>query len=108
MTISGIGFQTSNLQAIAAQNAFKKAGKVEHENSLKTKIEDEQSVKVSISSKNISTTSSESQEGTSKLDNDLINKIRKIANNYNITEIEDNEIKDALKFGTSILADYTA
>ncbi len=112
MAISGIGFQENSLQVLRAQNAFQKTIKNIEESQKTGKLPQQEDVKVSISLKNINKEAvsdpHETMKRVQERKDPYISEIREFANKYNITDIEDQEIEEALKYGTSLLADYTA
>lgn len=104
MTVSGIGIQGNTLQAIRAQNAFKYNTKI-HQEPQKIEHQPDQDVKVSISSKSL-----DNSEKTllQKVKDPKVSEITDFATKYNIEDIDEEEIEEALKYGTSLFADYTA
>lgn len=95
MAISGIGSQINVLQAIRAQNAFAKkpAEKIE---SLQP-IEKEFAVEPKITSK----------IAFDKNDKNIM-AVKNFAEKYNRTDVDEEDINYALRYGTSLFADYTA
>lgn len=104
MTITSVGFQTNSLQAVRAQNAFQKSMRVSAE-----KIPqgfDKEDVVVSISSKNLNeNVSVKNNEINSSKENSYISEIKRFASQNNITDFENEDIQDALKYGTSLFVD---
>lgn len=104
MTVSGVATQLNILQALRAQNAFMKIPRAQEGDIQERKDED---VKVSISSKQINTEAlniSKPQIPSSP----YVTEIKAFADKYNTADIEENDIQEALKYGTSLFADYTA
>ncbi len=116
MAVSGISSQENILQALRAQNAFQKAVKNNNEIPKSAKLPDEH-VKISISSKNISNLGQVSDKGLQPRQDDIevykpknpyVSEIQEFANKYQINSVQEEEIEEALKYGTSLFADYTA
>ena len=103
MTVSGIGPQINSLQALRAQNAFMKIQKTREEN-IQEVLKD---VKVSISSKEINTDSTVRSEPKVTF-SPYINEIKTFADKHITENIKEDDIQEALKYGTSLFADYTA
>lgn len=112
MTVSSIGLQTDNLQILRAQNAFRKTLENLERAKQNTKPEQQEDIKEAIPSN----TSSHWNYGVSKKENETdirkedtyVSEIKEFINKYNITEVEEDEIQSALRYGTSLLADYIA
>lgn len=88
MTISGIGSQGSILQTVRAQSAFQRVIKNDQE-------KQQQEIKLPV-------------EPILKKEQPYINEIRSFAAQNNITDVEEDDIQYALKFGTSLFVDKTA
>jgi len=110
MTVSAIGLQGNSIQAIRAQQAFQKAVKPQEEMQKNLNMPQEEDVKVSISSRRINTPDfiSESRNEFQANKNPYIGEIKDFAEKYNITDVEEDDIEDALKYGTSLFANHIA
>ena len=131
MTVSGIGFNTNSLQAIRAKNAFADCSQrlkgglcptvtpfnASNQEAIKgsketQNIPKDTGVKVSISSKaintNLSSVNNMENDALAQKENSFVGEIKEFANRNNITNVEEDDIKEALKYGTSLFADYTA
>ncbi len=95
MTIGGIGSQIDNLQVIRAQRAFEKRN-CEAQKELKQPESPGEAIDKTI------------PPGFSGNDNKGIQEIKNFANQYNLPGIEEDDIHHALKYGTSLFADYSA
>jgi len=100
MTVSGIGTTAGSLQVLRAQNAFMRVQRLREQDIQEIKDD----VKVEISSKSISTESMPKTEPYSP----YVNEIKAYADRCGVEDIDREDIQDALKYGTSLLADYTA
>ncbi len=110
MTIGTIGSQDNILQVLRAQNAFQQSVK-RNDGAQKPVNLPKEDVKVSISSKNIDyqgKIGKESETGPVRAKNPYIEEVQRFASSHNINDIEKEEIEEALKYGTSLFADYTA
>ena len=94
MTISGISSQISNLQAIRAQNAFQ-----HRPQKIKEECPEECHAEIVSASRALKPVQG---------DNQKIQEIRDFAHKNNITDIEEDDIYYAIKYGTSIFVDQTA
>lgn len=109
MAVSGIGIQTSNLQILRAQNAFQNNIKTNEEVQKCPQGFDEEDVKISISSKNLTINDkSQVMEQVQNGKNGYISEIKEFANKCNITDVEEDDIQQALRYGTSLFVDHTA
>ncbi len=108
MTVSSIGFNTNSLQAIRAKNAFQTVIKNNEKTRENINIPKDEGVKVSISSKILNTEMSSINNTISERENRFIGEIKEFADKYNITNVKEDDIQDALKYGTSLFADYIA
>ena len=108
MTVSGIGFQGNSLQAIRAQHAFQRVVKSNDGVRENVKAPQEEDVKVSISSRNLNKESFSINNSETKPKNPYIGEIKEFMSRYDITDIEEEDIQEALQYGTSLFADHTA
>ncbi|HSA05577.1 MAG TPA: hypothetical protein P5556_00200 [Candidatus Gastranaerophilales bacterium] len=112
MTVSEIGFQTNILQSIRAQNAFQRTARNAEELNKAPKMSLEEDVKVSISSRDInrgnSVVNNTDNTMTKASKNPYINEIKEFANKYNMADIEDADIQEALRYGTSLFVNHIA
>jgi hypothetical protein len=112
MTVSSIDSQVNNLQLLRAQSAFRKT----LENLEKAKQNEKPEPKEDIKEVIPPNTSSLWNYGVSKKENEAdirkedayVTEIKKFINKYNFTEVEEEDIQSALRYGTSLLADYIA
>jgi sugar (pentulose or hexulose) kinase len=112
MTITGIGIQTENLQVLRAQNAFRKTLENLERAKQNTQPAQEENIKDTVPSRTISqatysATKIENQPDTRQEDK-YVSEIKDFINKYNLTGVEEDDIQSALKYGTSLLADYIA
>jgi hypothetical protein len=112
MTISNIGIQTDNLQVLRAQNAFRKTLENLEKSKQSAPPAQEADIKDSVSSNTFLhgtyEVSKSANEPVMGKDDKYVSEVKDFINKYNLTDIEEGDIKDAMKYGTSILADYTA
>lgn len=94
MSISGIGSGVNTLQSISAQNAFQKTLRNIAQSQKQPEVPKEPE-KININQPTIK----------EKL---LMNEVKQFADQYNMTDVEDDEIHYAIKYGTSLLADHFA
>lgn len=112
MTISSIGNQADSLQILRAQNAFRKTLENLERTKQNAKPAQEESIKDAVPEKTIINLT----YGVNKTENEpvmrnedkYVSEIKQFADKYNFTEVEEDDIQSALKYGTSLLADYTA
>jgi hypothetical protein len=104
MTVNQIGSQSSYLQVIRAQNAFQNIkARQEQEKTSEKEIET-----FKIFSKNAEVEKPSLNNGISQAQNRFIGEVKNFAAKYNLNNIEEDDIKYAIKYGTSLLADYKA
>ena len=96
MSIDSIGSQLRTLQAIKAQNT-----------TMRRHCEAPQEPKQSINKPETEWIASSSPTGSPRNDN-KVQELRNFAQTNNMTDIEDEDIQYALKYGTSLFADYSA
>lgn len=110
MTISSVGFQANSLQAIRAQNAFQKSIQQKQEVERTQQGFDKQDVIVSLSSRSLNNseiqTTNQVQADNRK--NPYISEIKQFVTQNNISDIEEDDIQHALKYGTSLFVDQMA
>ena len=103
--INGIG-EVSAIQINRAQQAFKSAAKYSA-NSVDKGIDDSD-VTLSLSQDYNLSNSSNSIDSVIAQKKQYISEVKNFANQNGLSEINDNEISYALKYGRSILVDQTA
>ena len=111
MTVGGVGSGISSIQFLRAKQAFENTNKLSKNNELLKNGFNEEDVKLSISSKDINI-----KKQTEEVKNDdfleknkkYIGEIKEFIGKYNYQDVEEEDIKKALSYGKSILADYTA
>lgn len=108
MTVSGIGNHGESLQAIRAQNAFQRNAKISEQAQKTAQIPEEQEIKISISSKAIEQANNTDNEVKQRKVNPYVGEIKSFADKYNMEDVEEEDIEEALKYGTSLFANYTA
>jgi len=111
MTVGGINSGITGIQLLRAKQAFENTNKLSRESALLKNGFDEEDVKVSISSQNI-TVKKQSEEVNKddflQRNKTYIGEIKEFIGQYNYQDIKEEDIKQALSYGKSILADYTA
>ncbi len=113
MTVGVINSGINGIQVLKARQAFENINKLAKKNELTNTGFSEEDVKLSISSQNINIQKSEAFSSKENIDQGgenkkYINEIKEFIGKYNNHELQDEDIKDAMMFGKSILADYTA
>ena len=111
MTVGSINSGIAGIQGWRARQAFENTNKLSKENSLLKNGFTEEDVKVSISSQNINIKKQPEENIKDDLiekNNKYIGEIKEFIDKYNYQDIQDEDIKNALNYGKSILADYTA
>ena len=111
MAVGSISSSISSMQAFRAKQAFENTNKLSKEKDLLKSGFNEEDVKLSISSQDISI-----KKQTEEVNNDdfternkkHIGEIKEFIGKNNYQDIQDDDIKHALSYGKSILADYTA
>lgn len=102
MTMSSI----STVQAPRPQEAFQKTLKNLHENQKK-----QDNTEVSAPNKdaeNVQRTETETMQKISYEFSERAQEIKNFASQYSSAEVDDEDIHYAMRYGTSLLADYTA
>lgn len=113
MAIGGIGSGINNIQLLRARQAFENTNKLaKNKEILKNSFTDED-VTLSISSrqeiKKDNFINSEAEVSSfSKQNKNYIGEIKEFMGKNNYKNLNEDEIKEALYYGTSILADYQA
>lgn len=111
MSIGSISSSINNLQSLRAKQAFENTNKLSKNNELLKNGFIEENIKISISSVNIKT-----EKGAEEVKKDdfleknknYIGEIKEFMDKNNYQNIQEEDIKQALTYGKSILADYTA
>jgi len=111
MAVGNINSGITGIQILRAKQAFENTNKLSKENALLKNGFDEEDVKLSISSQNITF-----KKQTEEVDKDdflqrnqkYIGEIKEFMGKYNYPAMQEEDIKEALSYGKSILADYTA
>jgi hypothetical protein len=105
------GLQGELIQALRAKQAFENTKKLSRNEEILKNGFSEEDVKLSISSQDIkikNTPEEPKEEDFMEKNGKYLGEIKEFANRHNFNEIEEEDIKHALRYGTSILADYTA
>jgi len=112
MSVGSISSSINSIQAFRAKQAFENTNKLSKEKDLlKNGFFNEEDVKLSISSKDINI--NKPVEEVKKNDfmeqnKKYIGEIKEFMGKHNYQDVQEEDIKKALSYGKSILADYTA
>jgi anti-sigma28 factor (negative regulator of flagellin synthesis) len=111
MTVGGISSGISSVQFLRAKQAFENTNKLAKENEILKNGFSEEDVKISISSANIKIEKQPEElkkNNIDELNNKKIGEIKQFIEKNNYYMVEDEDLKQALSTGKSILANYTA
>jgi len=100
----------SSIKFLNARQAFENTKKLSENNAIAKNGFSEEDVKLSISSQNININNLEETKNTENTEHnpEIIKEIKNFMEKNKIINIEENDLKHALTYGTSLLADYTA
>jgi len=111
MSIGGVGSGISGIQYLRAKRAFENTNNLAKNNEILKNGFTEEDVKVSISSKDIKINKQPEEvvnEDLTEKNQKYIGEIKEFMGKHNGQNLQDEDIKQALSYGKSILADYTA
>ena len=111
MSVGGIGSGISGIQFLRAKQAFENTNKLAQNNEFLKNGFTEEDVKVSISSREINIKKQPEevvQEDFIEKNKKYIGEIKEFMGKHNYQDLQEEDIKHALSYGKSILADYSA
>ena len=111
MSIGGVGSGISGIQFLRAKQAFENTNKLAKNNEILKNGFTEEDVKVSISSREINIYKKPEevvQEDMTEKNKKYIGEIKEFIGKHNYQDLQEEDIKQALSNGRSILADYSA
>lgn len=111
MTVGSINSGISSIQFLKAKQAFENTNNLARKNELLKNGFDEEDIKLSISSKDISIKNTQEETKTDNIleqNKKYIGEVKDFIEKYNYQDVNEKDIKEALSYGRSILADYTA
>lgn len=111
MAIGGINSSISGVQFLRAKQAFENTNKLSKDNELLKNGFNEEDVKLSISSQNININKQAEEvkeDDFMERNKQYIGEIKEFIGKNNYQDVQEDDIKYALSYGKSILADYTA
>ena len=111
MTVGSISSSIGSIQLLRARQAFENTNKLSKEKEILKNGFSEEDVKLSISSQDITIKKQTEEVKTDDFlqrNKQYIGEIKEFMGKNNYQDIQEEDIKQALSYGKSILADYTA
>jgi len=111
MSVGGISSGISGIQFLRAKQAFENTNKLAQNSEILKNGFTEEDVKVSISSREINIKKQPEelvQEDFIEKNKKYIGEIKEFMGKHNYQDLQEEDIKHALSYGKSILADYSA
>ena len=111
MAVGSISSSIGSIQLLRARQAFENTNKLSKENEILKNGFSEEDVKLSISSQDITIKKQTEEIKTDDFmekNKQYIGEIKEFMGKYNKQDVQEEDIKYALSYGKSILADYTA
>jgi len=112
MAIESISSNIANIQLLRAKQAFENTNKLAKAGGVLAQQVGEEDVKLSISSQQINIPEkkevSQKEEDFIDKNKNYLGEIKNFIGENNFNEIGEENLKEALRYGKSILADYTA
>lgn len=111
MAVGSVNSGISSIQYLRAKQAFENTNSLAKKNDLIKNGFDEEDIKLSVSSADISIKKPQTETKTDDIleqNKKYIGEVREFIGKHNYQEVNEEDIKNALNYGKSILADYTA
>lgn len=111
MAVGSINSGISSIQFLRAKQAFENTNKLSKNNEILKNGFSEEDVKLSISSRDINIkkqTEEVKNDDFLQINKKYIGEIKEFIGKNNYQDVKEEDIKNALSYGKSILADYTA